>query len=748
MNPADNRRILLIDDNPSIHEDFRKILLPRSGLAEQLDNSEAEIFGDAPPARPKVGFPAFSIDSVYQGREGLERIEQSLREGRPYAMAFVDVRMPPGWDGVETTARIWQQYPDLQVVICTAYSDYSWEEMIEKLGYSDRLVILKKPFDTVEVMQLAISLTEKWRLYQQAKVHLEDLDRLVANRTRELQAANTDLAMANKQLCEATERARAMAQTALVANKAKDAFLATMSHEIRTPMNGVIGMTGILLESPLSPEQRDCAETVRASAAALLNIINDILDFSKIEAGHLAFERVAFDLESVLEGAVDLIAEQADAKGLALACRLAPNTPARVVGDPGRLRQILLNLLGNGLKFTEKGGVSLSVTVDRESDSEASLRFSVRDTGIGISDEAITRLFNPFTQADASITRKYGGTGLGLAICQKIVELLGGKIGVESVPGQGSIFWFSLTMDKPPGGGANQREGGGVLTGTKALVMHESPIQKAALLEQLSEWGVRTEIAPGETEAVSMLRAAAVGGAPFRFAVLGLVGSGSQSLALARQIATDPALNATSMVLLSGLHHRPARADLDSIPRAVALSVPLKLRLFRSALISLSASATPPAPAAPNPPKAAGRETPGASGARARPVKILVAEDNPVNQKVTTLQLRRLGFEADIASNGEEALAKWRAGAHRLILMDCQMPEMDGYEVTRRIREIESQTGSNPVKIIAMTASAIEGDREVCLQNQMDDYIPKPVVLNRLKETIERNLNPPGREGG
>jgi CheY-like chemotaxis protein len=393
------------------------------------------------------------------------------------------------------------------------------------------------------------------------------------------------------------------------------------------------------------------------------------------------------------------------------------------------------------VKFTEKGGVSLSVTVERQTDDEAALRFSVHDTGIGISEEARARLFNPFSQADATITRKYGGTGLGLAICRRIVDLMGGSIGLESRPGEGSTFWFSLLMEKPAGGPPVAAKGGGVLAGARVLALIQSEIQKAALVEQLSGWGMKAEVATGEEEAVAMARNAATGKVSYAFAVLGVQGSGGEGLKLARQMMNDPALSGISLVLLAGLHHRPARAELETLPRTVCLSLPLKPRLLREALIFL-ATGTGASPAKQSgPPLSVGPARVG------QVVKILVAEDNPVNQKVTILQLRRLGFEADIAKNGQEALTKWREGAHPLILMDCQMPELDGYEVTRRIREIEKASGAVPVKIIAMTASAVEGDREICLQNQMDDYIPKPVVLSRLKETLERNLAPPAKEG-
>ncbi len=685
------KRILIVDDNLAIHEDFKRILNP-SGADDDFNSEDAAFFGTEEKANTRLNF---HLDFATQGEDAYNKVLSALEKRRRYAVIFMDVRMPPGWDGVETTKKIWEADPDAQVVICTAYSDYSWDEMVSNLGHTDKLLILRKPFDVIEAEQAAYTFSKKWALTQESRQQEKFLEQ-----TTELapamifwveqsgkiayanQSACLDLQYKNSEIynCEITEiisgwdkptwdsvwqqaidesnytdeailrtkdgeiieaditvtfldfqetklvcisaqdvreRVQTLSElakardTALEAVQTKSQFLATMSHEIRTPMNGVVGIAQLLAQTALDETQREYVQVINQSGNALLAIINDILDSAKIESGKLEFKKVNFSLQDIIKESMQTIRPKADSNHVELVQEIDPKLPSTFNGDPGRLRQVLVNLMSNAVKFTHRGTASLTVTLDAEEHDHYTVRFCIKDSGIGISEENLKLIFQPFTQADASDSRKYGGTGLGLTITSQIIHAMHGEIKATSVIDKGTEFLFTIQLGK------------------------------------------HNPTAPTET--------------------------------LIPNSSIDPILT----------------------------EVP-----------TTKAPTTSPTPtlASPN-----------------RDLKILVAEDNLVNQKVTRLQLQQLGLSADIVENGAEAIEALKNTDYDVILMDCQMPVLDGFETTREIRK----NYPKPIRIIALTANAMKEDRQRCLDAGMDDYLSKPLRTEALAAMLNFNMEEP-----
>ncbi len=523
---------------------------------------------------------------------------------------------------------------------------------------------------------------------------------------------------------------------ALESVRLKSEFLANMSHEIRTPMNGIIGMAGLLLDLQLSPKQRDFAQTIATSAESLLTIINDILDFSKIEAGMLTFEEIDFDLATAVENSVELLATRAASKSVELASLISSNVPTALRGDPGRLRQVLTNLVGNAVKFTDAGEVVVRVErIDDTADS-ALLRFRVSDTGIGIPREVQSCLFQAFVQADGSTTRKYGGTGLGLAICKQLVQQMGGEIGVESQVGKGSTFWFTARLAKQAGKlpVAMRRP---ELQHKRLLIVDDNATSRQILHHLTSAWGFADQQASTAIEAMTILGRAAARGQPFDVVLVDAQMPGMSGFDLARSIKSDPRLEAPKLVMLTSLDRRDDTELLREVGVDAHLHKPVKQTVLWECLKSVLS---------------AGRESrevkaglvvletqrPTAPAANASKLRILIAEDNVVNQKVALHQLQKLGFLADVVDNGRAALDALESSQYDLVFMDCQMPELDGYAATRELRGWER--AERRTWVVAMTANSLAGDREKCLAAGMDDYVSKPVKIEDLQAAIHRFL--------
>ncbi len=611
---------------------------------------------------------------------------ESLDANDKIACILLDLNLPDS-EGPDTFQRLREQTPSIPIVLLAGIEDEKLGLDLIKQGAQDYLV--KKHVNGDIVARSVRYAIERERS------------------ERELAATRDD---------------------ALESTRLKSQFLATMSHEMRTPMNGIVGMAGLLLGTELDSEQTEYAQTISLCAESLLNLINDTLDFSKIEAGKLTLESIPFDLYETAGSAMEVLAERAESKGIELVIFVDRNVPRTVRGDPARLRQVLLNLAGNAVKFTDRGTVVVRVESVEHHHGPRVLRFSVRDTGVGIAPEAHAGLFEPFIQADGTTTRKFGGTGLGLAICKELVEAMGGHISVESSLGSGSTFEF--TIELPPVNSPEHTDLGELIPANrKALIVDANPTGSKLLEYYLKGWNVRTSLASGGQEALTVLYRQAELGSPYHLVLAECKLPDIDGMELAARIHGDSALADTRVIVVCPFSERPDSAALRLARVRAVLPKPVLATKLAEAV---GRAFDPHGFEAP----ASGKKQAKISDETRRQCRVLLAEDNAVNQKLAVRLLAKLGYSADVVENGIDAVERVRNRDYDIVLMDCQMPEMDGYEATEEIRRMEGE--QRRTSIIAMTANAMAGDREKCLEAGMDDYLAKPVQPAALKATLDR----------
>lgn len=672
-----NNRILIIDDNPAIHNDFKKILDDHQSSRV----TAADLFLGI---EPRDSAPRYCLTSAHQGQDGVAILREAMDRGEPYAMAFIDMRMPPGWDGLRTIKELWKIDDQLQVVICTAYSDHSWREIQNELGKTDNLLILKKPFDSAEVSQLAVALTEKWRLRSELKTALGQ---------------------------------------AVVANEAKSRFVATMSHELRTPLNGILGMTHLLSNTELNRRQKSYLEACRSSGESLLSVIGSILDFSKIEAGHLELNLAPTKLLSLVEGVAQSVGSGGarTKPNIDLISFVDPAIPAAVLADEGKLRQLIFNLVGNSLKFTEQGNISVLARCQEIDSEKVVVEFAVEDSGIGISPDRLEQLFDAFSQVDSSTIREFGGTGLGLFISQQLARLMGSQIKVESELGVGSRFSatmeFAIVEEQQHDSSPDLNGNGNVQVATVGLSV-ESGILVSEMLKQIGV-GCEPVKMTGVDDVPLDLR-------KYDCLILDFSRDRVKAELALLKIKTCPRKEELKIIPLCNA----GAENLESAPGGIDVEEPLLKPICQSRVYSAIGVVK-------DTEAKAGYEPHSTRQALNR--RVLLVEDNEINQLFAQSLLSEVGVTFETCCNGKEAVQHLqRDDDFDLILMDCQMPVMDGFEAASIVTEMAERGRIKSIPIVALTADAVAGTRERCLVAGMVEHVTKPFSVYDIVSTIDK----------